>query len=206
MSMPALLSQFGIDTQRFVTVDGRAIFDGVSSGSAGSFAHAEHGPVSSMSSHTFHGDGPEPVDAPSDRRWWDDDAKLQRHIDVTAAAFPGFQQYEDDDETNPPAWYGDINTGRGTFLVMVVTRKDEGLPRVRVIRGGKLGVSVNGRWRSSPHLFDNGSLCIADQSDWDPETHTVATAVAWTAHWLAAFTEWRILRRWPVDGFLANAA
>lgn len=206
MSMPALLRQFGIDTQRFVTADGRVIFDGVTPTSTGGFAHAEHGSVSSMSSHTFHGDAPEPEDSPGDAQWWADPEELRRHVDALATAFPGFLQHEADDSSMPPIWFGDIDTGRGKFTVMVAARRDRGLPFVAVLRGGKLGVSVNGRWRRSPHLFDNGNLCIADQSDWDPETHTIATAVAWTAHWLAAFTEWRIRRVWPVEGFHPQAA
>ena len=204
MSMPALLSQFGLDTQRFVTSDGRVIFDGVT-GSAGGYSHPEYGAVSAMASHGFHGDGPEPTDETTPAPWWEDESQLQRHIDALAAAFPGFRQLEYDGE-HPPMWFGDLDTGRGKFTVAIALRHDRGLPFVRVIKGPKLGIPTGRSWIPSPHLYLNGNLCIADQSDWDLDLHTVATAVAWTAHWLAAFTEWRITRRWPVEGFQQNVA
>lgn len=204
MSMPALLSQFGLDTQRFVTADGRVIFEGVTS-TAGGYSHPEHGSVSAMISHGFHGNGPEPTDETAPAQWWEDETQLQRHRDALATAFPGFRPLEYEGE-HPPMWFGDIDTGRGKFTVAIALRHDRGLPFVRVIKGPKLGIPTGRSWIPSPHLYLNGNLCIADQSDWDPGLHTVATAVAWTAHWLAAFTEWRITRRWPVEGFQQNAA
>ena len=47
---------------------------------------------------------------------------------------------------------------------------------------------------------------VADRSDWDPAVHTAATVTGWAAHWLAAFTEWRITRRWPVEGVQSRVA
>ena len=204
MSMPALLSQFGLDTHRYVTTDGRVIFDGVSSTATG-FAHPEFGSVSAMTSHTFHGDGPEPEDEPSAAPWWHDASEMERHTSAVAAAFPRFVLLEDDGE-RPPAWYGKIDTGRGVFTVVVALRRDRGLPFVKVIRGGTLRLPTGRSSISSPHLYLNGNLCIADQSDWNPDEATVATAIAWTAHWLAAFTEWRMTRRWPIEGFHNDAA
>jgi len=73
-------------------------------------------------------------------------------------------------------------------------------------RWPKLGAFSSGRWVPSPHLYVSGNLCVADRSEWDPVGHDVATAVAWGAHWLAAYTEWRMSRHWPVDGAQADAA
>ncbi|CPT75881.1 Uncharacterised protein [Mycobacteroides abscessus] len=80
-----------------------------------------------------------------------------------------------------------------------MTRRDQGLPRVHVFNH-RLGANAGRKWQPSPHLFTSGSLCVADASDWDPEQHTAATVTAWAAHWLAAYTEWRMSRRWPVEG------
>lgn len=204
MSMPALLSQFGLDTHRFVTAEGRVIFDGVGATTSG-YSHPDYGSVSAMSPHGFHGDGPEPTDDSTTATWWDDQAQLQRHIDALASTFPGFRPLEFDGEQTP-MWFGDIDTGRGKFTVAVALRRDRRLPFVRVVKGPKLGIATGRSWIPSPHLYLNGNLCIAAQSDWDPDVHTVATAVAWTAHWLAAFTEWRITRRWPVEGFQQDVA
>ena len=87
----------------------------------------------------------------------------------------------------------------------IMTRKDEGLPRIMVM-GPRLGVHAGRKWIPSPHLYLNGNLCVADQQDWDPHEHTVATATTRAAHWLAAYTEWRMTSRWPVEGVHAVAA
>jgi hypothetical protein len=101
---------------------------------------------------------------------------------------------------------GDIDTGRGKFKVVVVLRRDQGLPFVRLFGGPRLGVNAGRRWMPSPHLYLNGNLCVADSADWNQDEHTAATVVAWTAHWLAAYTEWRITRRWPVQGVQSRVA
>lgn len=104
-----------------------------------------------------------------------------------------------------PTWGGAIDTGRGKFLVAIRTRRDERLPAVTVL-GPRLGVNAGKRWVPSPHLFLSGNLCVAEQSDWDSEQHTVATVAGWAAHWLAAYTEWRMSMRWPVEGAGSNVA
>ena len=65
-----------------------------------------------------------------------------------------------------------------------------------------LGRYEGRRFRRPPHLYDSGALCVAATSDWDQERHTTATAVAWGAHWFAAYTEWRMGGHWPTDGFV----
>ena len=56
------------------------------------------------------------------------------------------------------------------------------------------------------HLYLSGNLCVADISDWRPGEHTSATAIAWAAHWYAAYTDWRLGGPWPTDGYRADAA
>lgn len=205
MSMPALLSHFGIDTERFVTTSGQIVFSGVSSNASGAFQHPLYGSVSPVAPHTFHGGIDEPIDSSSHEAWWDDERELSRHREAMQRAFPEFSYFPAEEDA-PPCWIGDINSGRGTFRVGIVARADGGLPFVKLLGNKRLGVNAGRRWISSPHLYLNGNLCIADQSDWHPDEHTIATAVAWTAHWLAAYTEWRFARQWPVEGVHAVAA
>jgi len=206
MTIAALLSHFGVKDRRFVTADGLILFDGVSGSPGFGYTHPQHGAVSPVVRHTFHGGIDEPAgDAPTGVHWWDDPDALDRHDRALAIAFPRFVRMSIDDE-RPPVWTGCIDTGRGRFVIQVSTRIDQGLPSVRVLGGPQLGIARAGRWIPSPHLYLNGSLCVADQSDWDPSTHTVATVVAWAAHWLAAYTEWRIIQRWPTEGAQPDAA
>lgn len=206
MSLPSLLSHFGIDDQRFVTSTGRVIFDGVTKSPLGQrHSHPEYGVVTPVETHRFHGDEPEPQDGGADGAWWADEAELERHDSAVRAAFPGFTRVEGH-ESEPPVWVGTLDTGRGKFTIAVCTRWDRELPSVTILKGQKPGVATGRSWVPSPHLYLNGALCIADRTDWKPAEHTVATAITWSAHWLAAYTEWRMIRRWPVDGAQARAA
>lgn len=119
-------------------------------------------------------------------------------------SFPGLE-YTEGTAAVGPRWTGKIDTGRGKFTLEVERRADRSLPMLRVI-GPKLGALSSGRWVPSLHLYTSGNLCVADRSDWDPEQHDAATAVAWGAHWLAAYTERRMSRRWPADGTYAHAS
>ncbi|WP_205474525.1 hypothetical protein [Nocardioides sp. SYSU D00038] len=203
MSMPALLSHFGINTARYVTSTGEVVFDGVSKVASG-FTHAVHGAVTPVAKHTFHGGDEEPDDGhDGPTAWWDDEAEINRHVEAMEKAFPDFVYLPDDDGSGP-CWGGIIDTGRGKFEVGIFPRRDQGLPRL-VVFNKRLGAQAGRRWQSAPHLYINGNLCVADHDDWVPTEHTVATAAAWAAHWLAAYTEWRMSRRWPVEGVHAVA-
>lgn len=204
MSIAALLHHHGVDVPRYVTVNGQIVFDDVQASPSG-YVHSALGSVTPVQKHTFHG-GEEALDnAVGDSApWWTDNARLQRHISAMEQSFPGFTYLPASDGLDP-CWGGELNTGRGKFKVLVMTRQDEGLPRVAVV-GPKLGISSGRSWVPSPHIYLNGNLCVADQDDWDPQEHTVATVTAWAAHWLAAYTEWRITRRWPVEGAQALVA
>lgn len=204
MSMPALLSHFGINTARFVTHTGEIVFDGVTKTGTG-LTHATLGAVTPVAKHTFHGGEDEPEDAPGGPTvWWEDESQIQRHIDAMETAFPNFIYVPPDDDAGP-CWGGVIDTGRGKFEIGIYLRRDQGLPRV-VVFNRRLGASFGRKWQNSPHLYLNGNLCVADREDWAQAEHTVATVTAWAAHWLAAYTEWRMSRRWPVEGVHAVAS
>jgi hypothetical protein len=205
MTIAALLRHHGIDVPRFVTVDGTIVFDGVLPDRAGGFRHSTLGVVTPVAPHVFHGgtQTPDKVTG-SARRWWEDELEIQRHQDAMASAFPGFMELPR--EEAPPAWGGVIDTGRGRFRIMVVCRRDQGIPAVIPVTPARLGKSRQGHWTRTEHLYDKGNLCVADSADWDPSVHTVATAVAWAAHWLAAYTEWRMSDRWPIAGCTADVA
>lgn len=206
MTIAALLNHFGVGNLRYVTVAGEVVFDGVTRVPGGGYAHATHGAVTPVERHTFHGGDEEPDDGYGvDRAWWDNEDEINAHIDAMKTAFPAFT-YVPATEDLPPCWIGNINTGRGTFCVAIILRSDRGLPRVRLAKGPRLGKNAGRSWQPSPHLYVNGNLCVADQGDWNADVHTAATVTAWTAHWLAAYTLWRITGRWPTEGVTAVAA
>ncbi len=198
MSIAALLHHHGVDVPRYVTVNGQIVFDDVQVSPSG-YTHSSLGAVAPVQNHTFHG-GDEASDNADHEGtpWWSDEARLQRHISAMEQSFPGFIYVAASDGLGP-CWGGELNTGRGKFKVLIMTRRDEGLPRVMVV-GPKLGVPSGKSWIPSPHLYLNGNLCVADEGDWNPEEHTIATVTAWAAHWLAAYTEWRMTRHWPAEG------
>jgi len=202
MSIASLLSHHGISVPRYVSVDGRIVFDGVTASPAG-LAHHTLGQVTAVRAHTFH-DGFDPATPIHADPWWSKPGAVDSHVAAMARTFPGFKYVTSTDVT-APTWRGRIDTGRGSFIVEAALRPDGGLPSLKVL-GPKLGAFSSGRWVPSPHLYANGNLCIADQSDWNSEDHDVSVAVAWAAHWLAAYTEWRMSRRWPADGTTAHAA
>lgn len=204
MSIAALLHHHGVDVPRYVTVNGQIVFDDVRPTASG-FTHNTLGTVTPVTNHTFHGGEEEADDTPErSQPWWTNENRLQRHTTAMKQAFPGFVHLPAEGGLGP-CWGGELDTGRGKFKVLIVTRRDEGLPRVMVV-GPKLGVHAGRRWVPAPHLYLNGNLCLADQSDWDPAVHTIANVTAWAAHWLAAYTEWRMSRRWPTEGIKAHVA
>jgi hypothetical protein len=204
MTIAALLRHHGVKVPRYVTVDGQIVFDDVAPCATG-YTHSTLGAVTPVSNHTFHGGEEEPDDrVEGSTAWWDDEERLDRHVKAMERSFPRFFYVPPEDGLSP-CWGGVIDTGRGTFNVGIYPRRDEGLPSVALF-DLRLGVNAGRRWLPSPHLYLNGNLCIADRDEWLPGEHTVATAAAWAAHWLAAYTEWRMTRRWPVEGVHALVA
>lgn len=205
MTMPALLSHFGMNDVRFVAAGGQIVFDGVTSLANGAFTHPVHGSVTAVAQHTFHGGEEEPDAGALDMTaWWEDEAAIGRHVASMEHAFPQFTYLPASDDRSP-CWWGEIDTGRGRFKVVIILRRDGGLPFVSVLNR-RLGVQSGRRWERPPHVYLNGDLCVASSEDWQPDEHTAATATAWAAHWLAAYTEWRFRREWPAEGVHAVAS
>lgn len=196
MSLPSLLRRVGHSVPRGVSIDGRIV-----TGSAARVAVAA-GAATWMQPHTFHG-GADPTEPEVSTYWWTDAAARARDVEAMAAAFPGFVLTE---EGGTYDWGGVLDTGRGRFRVKIVGSAAGALPTVVPVQPRRLG-RREGRWYvNSPHLYLSGNLCVADRDDWDPQRHTTATVVAWTAHWLAAFTDWRFGGCWPTEGFTPDAA
>ncbi|SFB38878.1 hypothetical protein SAMN05192575_109175 [Nocardioides alpinus] len=203
MTIADLLTHHGHKKPRWVDVDGRMLFS----------APAATSGALALKPHTFHS-GEDPVDSPdpgvarsltaANLPWWSNPDDLEPHRAAMAAHFPGFTYFEPDEDRGP-AWIGVLDSGRGRFRIGVVLRRDRGLPFVTVLNT-KIGKNTRYGWTSPSHAYISGNPCIADQDDWNPDEDMVATAVAWTAHWLAAYTEWRITNRWPIEGFHPNVA
>ncbi|GGZ78913.1 hypothetical protein GCM10010328_62200 [Streptomyces rubiginosohelvolus] len=190
MTIATLLRHVGIDVPRYVTVDGEVILD-ASTAAVG---------VVQVAPHRFHGgEDPSPEREDYSGAWWAlDPAAKEADRAHMAAAFPGFYCLEDGGDY---AYGGTLNTGRGRFQVLVMPQVDKSLPSVFPRSGLQLGRPAGRRFVNSPHLYLSGALCVAGRTDWDPDRHNTATAVAWAAHWFCAYTEWRITGRWPTDGY-----
>jgi hypothetical protein len=197
MTLPSLLRHVGVNVPRGVTVDGRIVI--------GATVAMEG--VTALEPHTFHGDldrqaEARPLDmrhAHRDKAWWNLNAG-RREADKLAVitAFPGFTLNDTDGDYS---WLGVIDTGHGRYQIEVEGHPAEGIPLIWPKQPRRLGRHEGGRWRQPPHLYLSGRLCVAETSDWLPEKHTTATAIAWAAHWLAAYTVWHTGSSWPTDGF-----
>src|SRR5450759_1014768 len=190
MTLPSLLRHVGVHIPRGVTVDGRVL-----TGHAAVAAVAAH-TATAVVPHTFHG-GDDPLAAPAPRAaWWDNAAGREADKAAVHASFPGFVL---DDNEGGYVWHGAIDTGRGRFRIEVVGCRGNGLPHIVPVLPRALGRPEGRRgFRNAEHLYTSGNLCVADTSDWDPQVHTTATAIAWAAHWFAAYTGWRIAGGpWP---------
>ena len=206
MGIPQLLSKFSPRAPRFVTIEGQIIPDGGVIATNDGFRHHVHGWVTEVEPHHFHGGEDTRYNdsgAAAADPWWTSNPDLleteRRHM---ADAFPAFKE---NNVHGHPSWRGPINTGRGLFDVRVIHRPGHGLPDVQVIRPHRLIRNEGRRARRSPHLYDSGNLCVARQEDWQGDQHDAVTVVAWTAHWLAAYTQWRMSGAWPTRGFVPTS-
>ena len=216
MTIATLLEHVGVHVPRYVTVGGQVVLDGTTT-------VPSTAPAMPISPHRFHGgddpapsrsngDDPAPSrsngDDPAPSRsnyadaWWNvDDEARSFDEDQMRTYFPGFVQFTDGGDY---AYAGVIDTGRGRFRILVMPHINRSLPSIIPMKKD-LGRSAGGRFLRPPHLYTSGNLCIADVDDWEPARHSTATAAGWAAHWFAAFTEWRIIGRWPTEGFGAVA-
>lgn len=197
MSLPSLLRYVGLDIPRGVSIDGRVL-----TGRAATAA-VTTGAATAIVPHTFHG-GNDPAVQTAPSAWWDDSAARDSDIAVVRRNFPHFIL---DRRGGGHTWTGTIDTGRGRFAVAIAADSADGLPAIAPVRPRALGRN-EGRhgFRPAPHLYLSGNLCVADTGDWHPGEHTSATAIAWAAHWYAAYTDWRIGGPWPTEGYRSNAA
>jgi hypothetical protein len=196
VTISTLLEHVGVHVPRYVAIDGRIVLDPAPP------IPSSPTPLA-VSPHRFHGgEDPAPNRVNYADAWWNTDLNA-RDKDQAAMAtyFPGFIQFGADGDY---AYGGELNTGRGRFKILVCPQVDRSLPSVFPVHKN-LGRPAGRQLQRPPHLYTSGALCIADAADWRPEQHSTATAVAWAAHWLCAFTEWRITGRWPAVGYGAAA-
>lgn len=204
MTVTSLLGHVGVHVPRGVTIDGRIVLGTPVVGRA----------VTALEPHTFHaGPGPEfpsePYPSaeppqPDDDAWWNlAPSRLEADQAAVRAAFPSFQLIRDN---GSHTWQGVLDTGHGRYRIDVAGNRTGGMPFIWPVQPRRLGRHEGARWRPSPHLYTNGGLCVAETTDWIPERHTTATAIAWAAHWLAAYTVWRIGGPWPTEGYRPRVA
>ena len=55
-------------------------------------------------------------------------------------------------------------------------------------------------------LLDLHAASGSQADDWNADEHDAVTVVAWAAHWLAAYSEWRFTSKWPSEGAAVEAA
>jgi hypothetical protein len=196
MTLATLLSHVGIDVPRYVTVGGQIVLDPTPS------TNSTPAPMA-VAPHRFHdGEDPAPERSAYADAWWNIDPEARAADEAAMAThFPNFVQFGD---VGDYAFGGELDTGRGRFKILVMPHVDHSLPSIIPMHKG-LGRPMGRRIQRPPHLYTSGNLCVAATADWKPGEHTTATAVAWAAHWFAAYTEWRISGRWPTDGFGAAA-
>ena len=194
MTIQQLLRHHGFNCARRVLPSGRLTFDvPTASGSPLGLA---------VTTHTFHG-GSESIDDVEKAPWWLAPNALERDRAAMAEYFPTFSEVARDAD-RPPAWFGSIDTKFGGFNVGIVHRFDHGLPAVIPINPEARGRRRGRQYIRAPHTYTNGNLCIAATDDWEPARDTVATVVAWTAHWHAFYVEWLFTGKWPAEMYVAE--
>jgi hypothetical protein len=199
MTIPALLRRVSVTAPRYVTIDGQVVLDEVPTRGGPLVAPAGF----PLQPHRFHGGAEPDVLMPEGGRWWDDEDVWQADTDEMARWFPRFFPVTEDGDN---LYLGTIDTGRGTFTVALFLRPDRSLPRVVVLQPKNLGRPAGKAFIKPPHLYISGALCIANQDDWTSDYGTIV-AVAWTAHWLACYTEWRMNGGiWPSEGYVPRVA
>src|ERR1700730_2055231 len=170
MTVATLLAHVGIDVPRYVTVDGQIVLDPATSRAAQPLR---------VEPHRFHcGHDPAPMRKKFDAAWWNTDSGA-RAADENAmrAHFPSFSLHSSDEYDY--LWIGTIDTGRGSFAVLVLPQVDRSLPSI-VPKLKNLGRLEGRGLRRPPHLYNSGALCVAAAGYWDPAKHTTATPVALT--------------------------
>ena len=200
MTIQQLLRHHGHNCARRVLPSGRLVFDSA----ATRLSLGAATPGLQMSSHTFHG-GDEVEDGSDGPPWWMSNSALDRDRAEMDRFFPSFVEIPGDSST-APAWFGTVETQAGEFKVGIVHRFDHTLPAVVPLAPKRRGRQRGRRFEAAPHLYTNGNLCVASVEDWDETRDSVATVVAWAAHWHAFYVEWLFTGRWPAESYVAEAA
>src|SRR4051794_30417526 len=116
MTVATLLAHVGIDVPRYVTVDGEIVLDP-------SVSRAVSAATLGIEPHRFHdGNDPAPTRSRYEMAWWNLDQEARAaDIHSMRTHFPGFLLHN---ENGDYSWTGKINTGRGTFAVLVLPHVD----------------------------------------------------------------------------------
>lgn len=195
MSIESILRKHGHNTPRLVLSTGRVVVGPAAVGVSGL----------AITSHTFHGGEAPLAMAVSTEPWWKEAGALDADRAAMRRYFPGFVEL-DDVEGQAPRWGGEIDTGRGKFWIVVQHRTDHSLPRVTPVHPTRRIRTRGRRAEKAPHLFTNGDLCVAAPDDWNAAIDTVATVVAWAAHWHAMYVHWYSGGPWAAESFEAKRA
>lgn len=192
-----MLKLHGHDLRREVTSAGSVVFD------------VKNHPAPRgmpLAPHTFHGgDAPEDVAVAKGSEWWLIGDAAARDRAAMSEWFPDFHEIEGTEDA-PPRWLGTLGDVSSPVEVVIVHAADRSLPRVLPMVDIPQKRVLRGRFRVTPHLFLNGSLCVASPEDWDPDRDTVAVVAGWAAHWLACYREFCKSGEWPTDGYLNHVA
>lgn len=196
MTIAGILRRHGHDIPRYVGPNGRVTFHISPHTAASGLA---------IQPHTFHGGTEHEPDAGPAEQWWKNQETLKRDREAMKKFFPSFVELEASD-SEAPGWYGKLDTGRGTFPILVRHRTDQTLPSVVPFAPSIRQRHQGKRTLKSPHLYLNGNLCVASAEDWDPNRDTIATVIAWAAHWHLCYGEWYVSGIWPTEGLDSVAA
>jgi hypothetical protein len=194
VTLPSLFRKVGIHVPRGVTVDGTVVLGDRQIQSVGAAT------VTAMHPHRFHGgEDPAPARYDTDRAWWvkSPESKTNDIADMRDS-FSNVIVFDDENDLS----YGvTLDTRRGKFDVLILPQVDGSLPTAVAVRPKRLGRNEGRKFRVAPHLYLSGALCIADSSDWEGKGYKTSVAAAWTAHWLACYSAWRINGIWPTEGY-----
>jgi hypothetical protein len=195
MTLPSLFRKVGINVPRGVTVGGAVVL-GSSRIQSASAASA----ITAMQPHRFHG-GNDPAPSRSNKAsaWWiQSPDEKQRDISDMRKRFANVTITDTDEEL---AYGVSFDTGRGKYGALILPQVNKSIPSVFMTHPKRLGRNEGRNFRLAPHLYLSGALCVADASDWDGKGFGTSVAAAWTAHWLACYTVWRMNGVWPAEGY-----
>ena len=94
-------------------------------------------------------------------------------------------------------WIGRLQPSELSRVYTVRITLDDGrYPKVRVIDP----VLATRPGESIPHLFEDGSLCLHLEDEWNSATMMVDSTVPWTSEWLFNYEIWMGTGKWYGGG------